>query len=150
MRDLSDFAAKLKGISDALPENVNKLMKDVAMAVATEVVAGTPADTGRAKENWQTSLNTPASGVLHPEPQRPESPAAGVARSLAETRDVLSEYKTGDTVYIQNNLPYIGALNRGHSKQAGEFFVERAALRGLKLIKGAAGRIFVEVKKGSP
>ena len=148
MGDLNDFAAKLKRISESIEPNVDKLMKDVAMAVAKEVVASTPADTGRAKENWQTSLNAPASGVLHPQPQRPESPAAGAARSLAETEDVLTQYKTSDTVYIQNNLPYIGALNRGHSRQAPAMFVERAAMRGRALIKGAAGRIFITVKKG--
>jgi hypothetical protein len=148
MRDLNDFAARLKRISESLEPNVDKLMKDVAIAVAKEVVAGTPVLTSRARANWQTSLNEAAQGVLYPQPQKPPTPESGAERSLAEARDVLSEYKTGDTVYIQNNLPYIGALNRGHSRQAPAMFVERAAMRGRALIKGAAGRIFITVKKG--
>lgn len=148
MRDLNDFAARLKDIADSLEPNVNKLMKDVATAVATEVVASTPVLTSRARANWQTTLNEPAQGVLYPQPQKPPTPESGAERSLAEAREVLSEYKTGDTVYIANRLPYISLLNEGSSKQSPAMFVERSVQRARRMFKEAAGRIFIVVKKG--
>jgi hypothetical protein len=148
MGDLNDLAAKLKRISASIEPNVDKLLKDVAMAVDEEVVRATPVDTGRARANWQMSLNEPAQGVLYPQPQKPPTPESGAERSVAEGRDVLSQYKTGDTVYITNRLPYIGLLDAGHSAQAPANFVARSVQRARSLIKGAAGRIFIEVKKG--
>ena len=34
-----------------------------------------------------------------------------------------------NAVYVDNNVPYIEALNNGHSQQAPSHFVERTALR---------------------
>ena len=73
-------------MSESIEPNVNKLMKDVAMAVDEEVVRSTPVDTGRARANWQTTLNEPAQGVLYPQPQKPPTPESGAARSLAEAQ----------------------------------------------------------------
>ena len=148
MRDLNDFAKKLKGISDALPENVDKLLKDVVREVHRELVQSTPRDTGRAVTNWQTTTREPAEGVLYSQPQRPPSPEAGAARSVAEMQTIVDGAEPLSTYYIQNNAPYIGRLDAGSSRQAPANFVSRAAHRGRALIKGAAGRIFVEVKKG--
>ena len=148
MGDLNDFAAKLKRLSESIEPNVDKLMKDVAMAVDEEIVRSTPVDTGRARANWQLTLNEPAQGVLYPQPQKPPTPESGAERSLAEARDVLAEYRTGDTVYITNRLPYISRLNEGSSKQAPALFVERGVEKARRMFKEAAGRIFITVKKG--
>jgi hypothetical protein len=39
-------------------------------------------------------------------------------------------------VHISNNLPYIGALNDGHSKQAPADFVRLAVMDGLATVRG--------------
>jgi hypothetical protein len=150
MGDLNDFAARLKRISDSIEPNVDKLLKDVVREVHRELLESTPVDTGRARASWQTTTGEPATGVLYPQPQRPPSPEAGAARSVAEMQSVVEGAKPLSTYYIQNNTPYIGRLDAGSSRQAPANFVARAAQRGRALVKGAAGRIFVEVKKGSP
>lgn len=38
------------------------------------------------------------------------------------------EMQVGKDIKIVNNVPYIDALNAGHSKQAPQFFVERAVM----------------------
>jgi hypothetical protein len=148
MRDLNDFAAKLKRISDSIEPNADKLLKDVVKEVHRELLASTPVDTGRARGSWQTTTGEPATGELYPQPLKPPSPEAGAARSVAEMQNVVTSAKPLETYYIQNNAPYIGRLDAGSSRQAPANFVARAAQRGRNLIKGAAGRIFIEVKKG--
>ena len=40
------------------------------------------------------------------------------------------------SIHITNNLPYIGSLNDGHSKQAPAGFVQMATLAGLAAVRG--------------
>lgn len=108
--------------------NASKLVRKVALAVDATLVSSTPVDTGRARSNWQANIGSPASGTLEPMP-------AQAAVTLATA--TIATYKSGETIHLTNNLPYIGALNNGHSAQAPAGFVETAVLDGIAQVKGA-------------
>ena len=69
---------------------------------------GTPIDEGTARNNWITSLDAARFDIVDAEEQVPQ------------------DFRLGQTIYIQNNLPYINKLNEGHSDQAPNGFFEQA------------------------
>lgn len=80
---------------------------------------------GRARANWIPTLNVPFNGTVG----RQDGQGAATIGLLAP---VSAAFKLGDTVWISNNLPYIEALNNGHSTQAPAGFVELAIEAGIR------------------
>ena len=66
----------------------------------------TPVDTGRARASWTIAVNQANRHVM-PEGRYPAMPNPGFL-----------DVRPGDSVVISNNLPYITALENGHSRQA--------------------------------
>lgn len=67
---------------------------------------------GAFRRNWQLTITSPASGVLPG-----VDPSGGQA--IAAAAAVLSAFKAGPVIHINNNLPYGPALEfEGHSSQA--------------------------------
>lgn len=97
----------------------------------------TPVDVGRARSNWRISVGRPLSGAIpayRPYPSRhlppyvsigSKSERANLNAVMAQGKARLARYVKGP-VYISNNLPYIGPLDRGHSRQTSAGFVLRA------------------------
>lgn len=122
--------------------NADRLTREVALAVDSAVVLGTPVDTGRARSNWQVELNSAPSGVV-------DSHGGNAAQSSMDKAAEKIETYDGDThtsIHITNNLPYIGRLNDGSSAQAPSGFVEAAVeagssrVRGVRLLISRTGR----------
>lgn len=149
MANLREFSKAMKTRAKNLGDNVPDLVRKTALAIDVAVTQATPVDTGRARANWQIGLGSAPTGVVSVssgtrprvkgmnKKERKKSirswrsardAAAGVAaqEALKNAQSVLAAYK-GGAIYIRNNLPYIGALNRGHSRQAPAGFVQRAA-----------------------
>jgi hypothetical protein len=140
-------------------QNADTLVRRCALATDATVVLATPVDTGRARSNWQVECNSPAQGVIEPltTVQKGHRGSGGaVARAAIEKgKEKIAQYKGGTpqaAIYITNNLPYIGALNDGHSAQAPSGFVERAVMVGINAVHSAAGRGFVskQVSRSEP
>jgi len=87
------------------------------------VVPATPKDTGLAQGNWRTSISAPAIGVIARK-SGAQAVAAGL-KSVKSAKKKISKGKQG-SIYIVNNLPYIGRLNNGYSQQAPAYFIEIA------------------------
>lgn len=81
------------------------------------VVLRTPVDTGRARGNWDVSVNEPSSTFDWEKYDKTGS------SSITQAAKFVQSVTLDDISYIVNNLPYIGALERGHSKQAPEGMV---------------------------
>jgi hypothetical protein len=131
MADLKTFARRIRKIGQNIEKNADVAVRTCGLAVDAAVVIATPVDTGRARGNWQVTLDTPASGT---------TPALSVSgnEALEQGKSVIAGYKGGRpqaAIHITNNLPYIGKLNEGHSAQAPAGFVERAILVGIQAIK---------------
>lgn len=91
-------------------------LRKVALVANQTVIMATPVDTGRARANWQVSIDTEVTG---------EVDGTDAQGSMARNAEVIRGYRNG-SIILQNNVPYIGALNAGSSAQAPSGFVERA------------------------
>ncbi len=141
MTNLDSFARRMEHLAVRVEGNVEAAVRDCAAAVAKAVIEATPADTGRAKSNWIAQLDVPASA-------QGEAFAPGVGGSTGEINgqaainqalEVIQRYRADQnhSINITNNLPYINALNDGHSKQAPAEFVRTAVLSGLETVRNA-------------
>lgn len=121
---------------------LNRKMRAMALSIEQALVLSTPVDTGRARANWQVSLDSPAKGEAKTEQGRdsrgrftkgayPE-PAAVIAKA----KEVLSTRKPEQNIFISNNVPYIRRLNEGHSAQAPAGFVEAAVQSAVNAHRG--------------
>ena len=125
-----------------------------ATAVLTSVVFATPVGNptrwqypksapkgyvgGHARRNWLVSLSIPRPLVIG---EAGKGGGAGAASSgaLAGGRQQIARYKRLNArIIIQNNVPYIGRLNAGHSTVQPANFVQKAVQAGR--VAGARGR----------
>jgi len=118
-------------VGERLRKEIAGAMKALALEIDKELRKGTPVDTGHARRNWVPSVGQPFTGEVTGD----ETHAQGVAAVLAY---VLSN----DPLWIANNVPYIRALNYGHSAKKPAGFIERAIDIGLQRVQQKyAGRI---------
>ena len=111
--EVDRFQYALKKFSRTMvPEMAELATKKVALDVLRGAVLNTPVDTGRARGNWQVSINTPAttsSGSADKSGTNSLSQGASKINSLPAP--------TGTTIWITNNVPYIERLENGWSPQ---------------------------------
>lgn len=143
MASLNDFARRIRIRGRQVEEGVNRIVRKVALIADRELVLETPVDTGRARSNWQVSLGSPITAQ-----REPYAPGEGLGRgegqnaagALAQAQEQIAERRPGQTVYITNNVGYIGPLNDGTSAQAPAGFVQAAITRAVKAARN--GRVF--------
>jgi Bacteriophage HK97-gp10, putative tail-component len=129
MADLKRFVIRIRSMSKRIERNADVITRKIAVAVDSTVIISTPVDTGRARSNWQVNLGSPVSGTRNPLDRSGQS-------AIAEGETKIAKYKGGTTIHITNNLPYIGLLNEGSSKQALPGFVLEAVLVGVAAVQG--------------
>jgi hypothetical protein len=130
-------------LADLIVKNVDVGFKATAIAVDQTVVIATPVDTGRARSNWRVQSGEPNTAVRPAFVAGKDGSTLGenTNAAISEGKAIIAADRTG-TIYISNNLPYIGPLNDGSSAQAPAGFVERAVQSGLQVvsrIKALAG-----------
>ncbi len=129
MASLRQLERDLDRLGGRLVVAVTQTIRAVTIAIAEDLVPATPVDTGFARANWRPAIGAPpAVPVTALDP----TGSAAIARITA----VAKRAKLGDTVFIVNNAPYIGALNAGSSPQAPAGFVQSAVKTGAE--KGLA------------
>ncbi len=106
-----------------------RTIKRLAFEVHGELIRNTPVDTGWARANWLVSLGRPIN-----ETAGSRDSVSTVAQGAGQAR--LLVYRLGQDIWISNNVPYIQALNEGHSKQAPEGWVEAAIETAIRKIVG--------------
>lgn len=105
-----------------------------------EVPLGTPVDTGWARANWLPSVGQPKEMESDVRDPTPAQVAARGQVSAQGLNDVLAWKLTDGPIFATNSVPYIGALNAGHSKQSPRGFVQFALEQAVKDTDAAAGR----------
>lgn len=128
MSNPRDFARRIRNIANGIPRNVSATASEAALRILSVVVPATPVDTGRARGNWQTSIGAPITR------ENNRLDVTGQS-AIAEGRRVLGYKPPGATIYITNNVKYIGRLNEGYSAQAPAGFVEQSiqvAIAGIR------------------
>jgi hypothetical protein len=130
---------RMARLSQTLEKNSVRKMKTIALAVQEELVINTPIDVGTAESNWIGSIGAPYSGTVKAliPGSKGSTYVPTVGKSIAKFKAVVQKARTGDKIYLVNNVPYIGALNNGRSLQSPANFIQTAIERG----KVAASRI---------
>jgi hypothetical protein len=119
---------------DEAMKRVAQTIRAVAIVVDQKLVETTPVDTGRARANWQVSLNEPLSSQV-PWSDETRKESSFIPPRSETALKAAAGFKIDDTIFITNNLPYIRRLNDGYSKQAPAGFVESAIAVGKRIIK---------------
>lgn len=141
MSGLDDFARRMSRLSMQVEGNAEQAVKDCAKAVTRTVINATPVDTGRARSNWTAELDQAFSRLFpaHVPGEKGSTGEANAEAAINQANDAIDRFdiNANRSVHISNSLPYIGALNDGHSKQAPAGFVEEAVMEGLATVRGA-------------
>lgn len=132
------FFRLAKGVEVATFTVTKEQALDAQFLLAKE----TPVDVATARSNWRISISRPLSGRIkayNPYPSRHRKPygsggskseGTNLAAVVNQGKTRLASYRKG-SIYISNNVPYIGPLDRGHSKQTSSGFVSRAVTQSI-------------------
>lgn len=130
-----------------MPDQVDIIIADLDRFTRNEIVAlslnidanlrsspplGTPVDTGWAKANWVPSVGEPYAGSGDKKDPTPGDVTARAKQAQSGLNAVLSWQPGDGPLFITNNVPYIGALNAGHSPQSPRGFVQFAIEKAVR------------------
>lgn len=132
IKNLKEFKLDLKHFHEVVvPETHLELQKKIVITLHRYIVAGspdgapgTPVDWNWARANWAIAIGTEAPkndpGLRKRVPLKQDNKAA------LEAMKALANAKPFQILWVYNNVPYIEALEDGHSKQAPVGMVETA------------------------
>ena len=123
---------KLEPAQKELMEKLSKIGLAAAIQVFNNVIIETPVDTGRARGNWQCTLNKPSAAVL-------DEKAAKVSKT--DITPDIAPWKITDIAYLTNNLPYIEPLEVGTSDQRPNGWVRANVAKGQKALDDAIAKV---------
>lgn len=113
--DIRSFAVKA-GIAG------DKTIQGVTISLFNAIIRDTPVDTGRARGDWQTTVDNPASG----QNERTDNTKKGRDGGPSQAEVVANTpEKAGQVTFLTNNLPYVEDLEKGTSQQSPEGMVIR-------------------------
>ena len=95
-------------------ETFKKVVAGVVLDMGGRIIRRTPVDTGRARGNWNFSLDRPDTSV------DPNKKKKNRVLRKSELPDIDGKH----TIFIVNNLDYIVELEKGSSTQAPKGMVE--------------------------
>lgn len=147
--DLHSFAERMRQYGERVERNATVIKRKVALAVDAEVVVQTPVDTGRARSNWQASLNAPAAGTIEAYAPGKGGNTAGpnTQAALDQAKSVIAGAGQESEINITNNLPYIARLNDGWSAQAPAGYVRAGVLAGIRALQAEPGIVSFDIKE---
>lgn len=124
------FSSDIEKIAKKLNQSIESTVRATALELFGSIIVGTPVLTGRAKGNWQTSINEPITSVID---------RAGDTEAIAELKNVAGGSIAGKSLWLSNNLPYIRRLEfDGHSSQAPAGMVRINVARIKSIVSNAA------------
>lgn len=94
------------------------------------IILKTPRKTGMAQANWQINISTPGKNIV----KYSGNPGAAATQAMNKGAAKLEKVGIGSTVFIFNNLPYIGELERGSSKQQAPAGMVQVSLNELRTL----------------
>jgi len=128
---------KLEIVFDELDEFVDQQMIGLLFEVHANLVQDTPVDLGWARSQFVPRIGQPYRISLTD--IEPSSGAAAAASSQAQSEltAIAASYSSSQgKIFISNNVPYIQALNDGHSPQAPPGYIPAAVQRAVMRFGG--------------
>jgi hypothetical protein len=95
---------------NSVKKRTEKTLKEAYEELFSDIITGTPVDTGRLRGNWQTTVNESPSGETGD-----LDPSGEIAKSRVKAG--LASFKLGDNVFFTNNAPYAKYIEYGHSQK---------------------------------
>jgi hypothetical protein len=147
------FAKKMRAFADDIPKQQNAIKIALATEGLTNVHGDTPVDSGRARDGWIASVGSANTSYVPQGPygpsvhrgtnaQRAENatrqrgfPTRAGTGAINKSYNEIKGAKYGEPVYLNNNVEYIGELNKGHSKQAPRNFFQIAIERSRGILR---------------
>lgn len=123
------FEADIAAFAKAAGESLDATVRAITIELFSGVIMSTPVDTGRARGNWQTTTETPATG---------EVDRTGETGSIAEVH--AKSGGVGSVTFLTNNLPYIMKLEEGHSDQSPPYAMARGNFERVQSIVESEAR----------
>lgn len=120
------FANDLSKFSKRVEENADQVVRKVVLEVSKSLILMTPVDTGRARANYVISKGTMNTATTE-----------AVDKIGANTLAKIAAYpvEAGGVYFISNSLPYISALEYGHSAQSPQGMFRVTAARFPEIIE---------------
>jgi len=129
--NVANFKQALDEFSEQeIPYQWKRQTIDIIVFLFVTIKARNPWLTGHSHNNWSVSIGTP---TIEERGERDEPNRSTTARDISEqqVRVQLGAMKQGwgakqgnfDIVWVYNNVPYVQALENGHSGQAPEGFI---------------------------
>ena len=105
-RDVRVFAHKTK-------QDTRAVIRASTLEISASIILRTPVDSGRARNGWYATLDTPSTKI----PKKTKAskninapgPDSNSARAISRATAVISDFG-GNVYYLTNNLPYIRRL----------------------------------------
>lgn len=110
----NNFSLDISAFIEKTTKNADAKVRVICLDLLSGIVLKTPVDTGRARANWQATIDTPASGTIQFKADEgsgvtaPNQSAASV--SAINNGQAAVKNAKGRIFYITNNLPYISRL----------------------------------------
>ena len=123
-KSFNGFAADLKKFSKVVDVEIATVRRKISFDLLKAITDRTPVDTGRAAVSWNLSEGTPDTSVAG---EGDHGGAGGRATAVNRGLAVLTNNPFAVS-YIVNALPYIQALEFGHSKKQAPSGMVRIAL----------------------
>ena len=122
------FASDVEAYAKKAGASVDETGRAIVLELFGSVIKDTPVKSGRAKGNWQTSMDSPATG---------ETDRKGEGPALAEVSQEAASFGAGKIIYLSNGLPSILRLEYGWSKQQPGGMVRRNVARIQSIVRKA-------------
>lgn len=142
--NLRDFTAVLDRSIPLVENRLKKVVQRVAFDAAENIVVGgmvapgTPVDTGFARASWYVTINDRyAAGARGDTGSHLTHDKSGQT-ALTTSLSVIGIAELGSVIWLLNNVPYIIALEYGHSGQAPTGMVRLTLHAGQQLLDHAA------------
>jgi hypothetical protein len=127
-RPFSTLPKYIESIQEGMAPALVEVHKSIATAGLEQVVEATPVDTSLAVSNWLVSLTGPVKSIAPARATSVKGSGASVARgaTIQLGKSKISALKFGQTVFISNNVPYIGLLESGSPKHRANNMTSKA------------------------
>jgi len=142
----SALPRRMNNLGGTITKGVTKLVQDVAKGIGATVVDTTPVDTGLARSNWRATISAPASGTIPPYSPGNKlgiGESANAAAAKAQQKQAIERFDVTKhtSIFITNNVPYIGALNDGSSPQSAGDMVAMGLQTGRAILQVKASKV---------
>lgn len=136
-KGLEQFNTDMQRFVEEIEIDTLTAQRKIALDVLAGVVLATPVDTGRARGNWQVTINKAPSGSLLSGKSSGRSSDKKGQRTIQKGAGRIERLRTYGRIYISNNVPYIRILNDGGfvPKNPGPTRDRRKGRRGRVLVR---------------